>query len=156
YAEDPAHGFLPSAGRVVAYEAPAAAVPSVDHGDRRNSQLRVRLDGGVETGTEVGTEYDPMLAKLIVHGPDPAAALSGLDRALGALVLRGRGTTPAALRALRARPGVRAGELDPGMIERLGAEIAPPTPAPVLAAVALVTLLGPPPSDDPWDARDGW
>jgi acetyl-CoA/propionyl-CoA carboxylase, biotin carboxylase, biotin carboxyl carrier protein len=140
YAEDPAEGFLPSAGRVVAYREPKGA----------------RVDSGIEAGTEVGTDYDPMLAKVIVHGEDRASALAGLDRALGDLVLLGPTTNVAYLRALLARPEVRAGQLDTGLIERLGEEIAPPAPAPELAAVALVTLLGSPPSDDPWDARDGW
>jgi len=140
YAEDPSHGFLPSAGRVVAYDEPAGA----------------RVDSGVEAGTEIGTDYDPMLAKVVAHDPDRGAALAQLDRALGDLVLLGPVTNTAYLRALLARPEVRAGDLDTGLIERLGDEIAAPPAEPVLAAVAFAVLLGPPPSDDPWDARDGW
>ena len=140
YAEDPANGFLPSAGRVVAYEEPPG----------------VRVDSGIEAGTEVGTDYDPMLAKLIAHASERGRALAELDRGLGQLVVLGPATNAAYLRALLARPEVRAGELDTGLIERLGAEIAPPPAAPELAAVALVEIIGPPPSDDPWDARDGW
>jgi acetyl-CoA/propionyl-CoA carboxylase, biotin carboxylase, biotin carboxyl carrier protein len=140
YAEDAAHGFLPSAGRVVAYHEPAG----------------VRIDSGIETGTEVGLDYDPMLAKLIAHAPDRATALSRLESALAELVVLGPTTNAAYLRALLARPEVRAGALDTGLIERLGAAIAPPVQEPVLAAVALAELLGPAPSDDPWDARDGW
>ena len=140
YAEDPAHGFLPSAGRVVAYREPWGA----------------RIDSGVDAGTEVGTEYDPLLAKVVAEGPDRGRALAALDRALGELVLLGPVTNTAYLRALLARPEVRSGELDTGLIERLGEEIAPPAAEPVLAAVAAVLLLGPPPSDDPWDARDAW
>ena len=151
YAEAPAHGFLPSAGRVVAYEEPARA-GTASRADRPSP----RVDSGVEAGTEVGTDYDPMLAKVVAHGPDRGAALARLDRALGDLVLLGPVTNAAYLRALLARPEVQAGELDTGLIERLGEEIAPPPAGPVLAAVALAVLLGPPPSDDPWDARDGW
>jgi len=140
YAEDAAHGFLPSAGRIVAYHEPAG----------------VRVDSGVALGTEVGTDYDPMLAKVVAHGADRAEALARLDAGLGELLVVGPVTNAAYLRALLARPEVRAGELDTGLIERLGEEVAPPAPAPELAAVALTALLGGPPSDDPWDARDGW
>jgi len=140
YAEDAAHGFLPSTGRVVAYRAPAG----------------VRVDSGIEAGTEVGSDYDPMLAKLVAHAPDRATAVAGLERALGELVVLGPATNGAYLRALLARPEVRAGELDTGLIERLGGEVAPPAHAPELPAVALAALLGAPATDDPWDARDGW
>jgi acetyl-CoA/propionyl-CoA carboxylase biotin carboxyl carrier protein len=140
YAEDPANGFLPAAGRIVAYREPAG----------------VRVDSGVEAGTEVGTDYDPMLAKLIAHAPDRGQALSGLERGLADLILLGPATNAAYLRALLARPEVRVGKIDTGLIERLGDTVAPPQPEPVLAAVALAALLGPPPSDDPWDAHDGW
>ncbi len=140
YAEDPANGFLPSAGRIVAYREPAG----------------IRVDSGVEEGMEIGTDYDPMLAKLVAHAPSREGALSGLERGLADLVLLGPATNAAYLRALLGRPEVRAGEIDTGLIERLGDAVAPPESEPVLAAVALAELLGPPASDDPWDARDGW
>ena len=68
YAEDPAHGFLPTGGTVLDLEEP-------------NGQ-GVRVDSGLFAGTVVGSDYDPMLAKVIAHGDDRAAALRGLDRAL--------------------------------------------------------------------------
>jgi acetyl-CoA/propionyl-CoA carboxylase biotin carboxyl carrier protein len=138
YAEDPAAGFLPSVGRVVAYRSPAGE----------------RVDSGIEEGVEVGGDYDPLLAKVIAHGADRADALSRLDRALGELVVLGPATNVAYLRALLARPEVRAGELDTGLIERTA--IATPPVAPELPAVALAVLLGPSSSQDPWDLRDGW
>ncbi|HVO54199.1 MAG TPA: biotin carboxylase N-terminal domain-containing protein [Solirubrobacterales bacterium] len=140
YAEDPAHGFLPSAGRIVAYREPAG----------------IRVDSGIEEGTEVGTDYDPMLAKLIAHAPDRSTALARLRDGLGQLVALGPATNAAYLGALLARPEVESGEIDTGLIERLGEQIAPPAPHPALPALALALLLGPPPSDDPWDARDAW
>jgi acetyl-CoA/propionyl-CoA carboxylase biotin carboxyl carrier protein len=140
YAEDAAHGFLPSAGPIVAYREPAG----------------LRVDSGIEAGSEVGLDYDPMLAKLISHGDDRGTALAELEAGLAKLLVLGPATNAAYLRALLARPEVRQGALDTGLIERLGAEIAPPPQEPVLAAVALAQLLGPAPSDDPWDARDGW
>jgi acetyl-CoA/propionyl-CoA carboxylase biotin carboxyl carrier protein len=138
YAEDPASGFLPSTGRVAAYREPRG----------------VRVDSGIEEGVEVGGEYDPMLAKVIARGEDRGEALARLDQALAETVVLGPSTNVAYLRALLARPEVRAGELDTGFLERTA--IAPPPAAPELPAVALVVLLGSPSSDDPWDARDGW
>jgi acetyl-CoA/propionyl-CoA carboxylase, biotin carboxylase, biotin carboxyl carrier protein len=145
YAEDPARGFLPSSGRIVAWRAPAG----------------VRLDSGVEEGTEVTSHYDPLLAKLIVSEPDREAAFARLARALGELRVVGPATNVAYLRGLAAREDVRAGEMDTGLLERIGAEQpgpGPEQPAPggEAAALALVALIGPPASDDPWDARDGW
>ncbi len=142
YAEEPGRGFLPSTGRVVAYREPAGA----------------RVDSGVAAGSEVGSEYDPMLAKVVGAGENRAAALAALERALAGLVLLGPGTNVAYLRALLARPEVRSGEIDTGLIERLGAEVAPPPMAPELPAVALALLLADAAagSDDPWAANDAW
>ncbi|AVV43589.1 urea carboxylase [Streptomyces sp. P3] len=66
YAEDPTRGHRPSAGLLTRVEFPAG----------------VRVDGWVETGTEVTTSYDPMLAKVIAHGPNRTEALRRLDAAL--------------------------------------------------------------------------
>jgi 3-methylcrotonyl-CoA carboxylase alpha subunit len=139
-AEDPANGFLPSTGRIVAYREPAGA----------------RVDSGVETGTEVSAHYDSMLAKVVVHGRDRDAALRALRRALAELRVIGPVTNAAYLRALLDRPEVRAGELDTGLVERLGAEVAPTAPAPELPALAAIALAAKRSGDDPWDARDGW
>jgi acetyl-CoA/propionyl-CoA carboxylase, biotin carboxylase, biotin carboxyl carrier protein len=140
YAEDAAHGFLPSTGRVVAYREPAG----------------IRVDSGIEEGSEVGLDYDPMLAKVIAHAPDREQALKVLRKGLGDLVVLGPATNAAYLQALLAWPEVREGAIDTGLIERLGTRVSPPPQAPVLAALAFSVLLGPAPSDDPWDARDGW
>ncbi len=151
YAEDPAHRFLPSAGRVVAYREPAGAF-----GGPGGPAGAIRVDSGVERGTEVGTDYDPMLAKLIAHAADRGEALARLRAGLGELVALGPVTNAAYLGALLARPEVEAGEIDTGLIERLGDAVAPPPPHPALPALAFALLLGPPPGDDPWDARDAW
>ena len=140
YAEDPANGFLPSTGRVVAYRSPRD----------------VRVDSGIEEGSEVGSAYDPLLAKVIASGADRAQALAGLERALAELRVVGVTTNAPWLRALLARPEVRAGDLDTGLIERLGDAVAVPAPAADLPGLAVLALLGSPTSDDPWDALDGW
>jgi acetyl-CoA/propionyl-CoA carboxylase biotin carboxyl carrier protein len=152
YAEEPARGFLPSTGTVVAYREPRA-VPFDRHAGIRNSALRI--DSGVAEGSEVGSDYDPMLAKVIGAGADRGETLAALDRALGELVLLGPGTNVAYLRALLARPEVRSGEIDTGLIERLGDEVAPPQMAADVPAAALEALLDPDPSD-PWAAADAW
>ncbi|HTT94903.1 MAG TPA: biotin carboxylase N-terminal domain-containing protein [Solirubrobacterales bacterium] len=140
YAEDPAAGFLPSSGAVVAYrEAPG-----------------VRTDSGIEEGAVVGTDYDPMLAKVVARGDDRDEALERLRRALGETVVAGPTTNTAYLRALLARPEVRAGEIDTGLIERLGDEVAASPPGPEPAALALVAMLGAPEDDDVWSDRTGW
>lgn len=73
--EDPAHGFLPSTGRVEYLHVPSGP--------------GVRWDGGIEAGSEVGLHYDPMLAKLIVHAPTRALAISRMRRALHELTIDG-------------------------------------------------------------------
>jgi 3-methylcrotonyl-CoA carboxylase alpha subunit len=140
YAEDPANGFLPATGRVVAYRSPSG----------------VRVDSGIEEGSVVGGHYDPLLLKLVAHGSDRDAALTALDRALADLRVVGLTTNAAYLRALLARPEVRDGALDTGLVERLGGAVAVPAAAPELPALALVALVGEAVSDDPWDVLDGW
>jgi acetyl-CoA carboxylase biotin carboxylase subunit len=73
--EDPANGFLPSTGRVRYLHLPSGP--------------GVRWDGGIEAGSEVGLFYDPMLAKLIVHGRDRAQAIARMHRALLELTIDG-------------------------------------------------------------------
>ena len=140
YAEDPTSGFLPSTGRVVAWRSPSGP--------------GVRVDSGIEEGSEVTSHYDPMLAKVIASGADRDEALGRLDRALGELRVVGPTTNAAWLRALLSREEVRTGELDTTLIERIG--VAMPAPADDLAGLAVLALLGTPASDDPWDALDGW
>ncbi|HWF55228.1 MAG TPA: biotin carboxylase N-terminal domain-containing protein [Solirubrobacteraceae bacterium] len=108
YAEDPAAGFLPATGRVRHLTAPPDA----------------RFDSGVREGSEITTSFDPMLAKVIAHGTDRAQALDKLDRALAELELLGVATNAAFTRALLARPDIRAGDQDTGLLERILAESA--------------------------------
>ncbi|MFD7813896.1 biotin carboxylase N-terminal domain-containing protein [Streptomyces sp. NPDC059785] len=103
-AEDPARGFLPSGGTVTLLREPA--------GDG------VRTDSGLTEGTEVGSLYDPMLAKVIAYGPDRPTALRKLRAALARTVTLGVQTNAGFLRRLLAHPAVVAGELDTGLVER--------------------------------------
>ncbi len=95
--------FFPSAGPVLAARYPRG----------------VRVDAAVETGSVVGTDYDSMIAKVIAHGPDRATALARLDRALADTAILGLTTNTGFLRTLLAHEGVRAGEMDTGLIGRL-------------------------------------
>jgi 3-methylcrotonyl-CoA carboxylase alpha subunit len=144
YAEDPAAGFLPTGGRVLALSWPAG----------------VRVDAGIAAGSVVGSDYDPMLAKVIAHGTDRAEALARLDAALGQVVVLGVGTNTGFLRALLADPGVRAGRLDTGLVgRRQDALVAAVLPADVLPAAAGLALAALEPSGDvidPFDIPGGW
>ena len=121
YAEDPAAGFLPAIGRVEVYREPAG----------------VRVDSGIRAGSEIGTAYDPMLAKVIAHGPDRATALRRLDRGLAEFALAGVTTNAAFTRALLARADVRAGEQDTGLLERVLETLALAVPDDLIPAAAL-------------------
>jgi acetyl-CoA/propionyl-CoA carboxylase, biotin carboxylase, biotin carboxyl carrier protein len=124
YAEDPANGFLPATGTILRYREPAG----------------VRVDSGVREGTEVGTSFDPMLAKLVAHGEDRAAALRRLDRALGELEVVGVTTSAAFTRALLRHEAVRSGTQDTGLLERVREELIPAPPDDLLPAAAVAAF----------------
>jgi acetyl-CoA/propionyl-CoA carboxylase biotin carboxyl carrier protein len=141
YAEDPSRGFLPTGGRVLLVHEPVAD--------------GVRVDSGICAGMVVGTDYDPMLAKVIAWGPDRQTALQRLGSALTDTTVLGVGTNVAYLRDLLLDPEVQAGELDTDLVERLGV---PPSSLPedVVAAAALLRAAGAVSGQGPWDCADGW
>ncbi|MEU4769049.1 biotin carboxylase N-terminal domain-containing protein [Actinosynnema sp. NPDC023794] len=140
YAEDPARGFLPTGGTVLALHEPSD----------------VRVDSALRVGLTVGSDYDPMLAKVIAHGATREEALRRLDSALGRMVLLGVTTNIPFLRALLADPDVRAGALDTGLVERkLESLTRHDVPDEVLAAAALERQLATR-GDDPWERSGGW
>ena len=145
YAEDPGRGFLPTGGRIV-----AMSEPSMPH---------VRTDSGISTGTEVSSNYDPLLAKVIAWASTRDEALDRLDAALRETAILGVTTNVAFLRALVADPDVRAGSLDTGLIERHLDRLVVQQPADVAALVAVLGLLaerGASRSQDPFDTLVGW
>jgi len=147
YAEDPARGFLPMAGTVLGLREPAGP--------------GVRIDSSLAVGTVVGSDYDPMLAKVIAWAPDRETARARLVGALGHTAVLGVATNAAFLRALLTDPDVVAGKLDTGLIERRGEQLTRPEPPPhhVYAAAALALLIESEPADgraDRWDVPDGW
>ena len=148
YAEDPARGFLPQTGTVLALQ--EATGPGI------------RVDSSLATGSVVGPDYDPMLAKVIAWGPDRETARTRLVGALGRTAVLGVPTNATFLRALLTDPDVVAGRMDTGLIERRGEQltgVAGPPPPHVFAAAALVLLAEQEPRAavvDPWDVPGGW
>jgi len=145
YAEDPAREFLPSIGRLEHLATPAASA-------------EVRVDTGVRQGDEITPFYDPMIAKLVVHGSTREAAREKLRAALAEFHVAGVRTNVEFLHRLSSAPSFVEARLDTGLIERERAYLLPPAAPPpdsawVLAARAMI-----PPAGDasPWDLRDGW
>jgi acetyl-CoA/propionyl-CoA carboxylase biotin carboxyl carrier protein len=103
YAEDPYDGFRPTSGRVGAWEMPSGP--------------GVRVDAGIEADTDLRPEYDPLLAKLMVHATDRPSAIRRLGRALDETLVGGLQTDAGFLRWLVDAPGFVAGDYDTGLIE---------------------------------------
>ncbi|MFJ8658776.1 acetyl/propionyl/methylcrotonyl-CoA carboxylase subunit alpha [Streptomyces sp. NPDC093795] len=147
-AEDPSRGFLPSGGTVLALNEPQGP--------------GVRTDSGLSEGTEVGSLYDPMLSKVIVHAKDRPTALRKLRAALADTVTLGVPTNAGFLRRLLAHPDVVSGALDTGLVERDAESLVPEgVPDEVYAAAAAVRLAGLAPVAregwaDPFSAPNGW
>ncbi|RKQ70691.1 acetyl/propionyl/methylcrotonyl-CoA carboxylase subunit alpha [Oceanibaculum indicum] len=155
YAEDPARDFVPQTGRLAALRFPTDGV---------------RIDTGVREGDSVSVHYDPMIAKLIVHGADRTEALDRLSRALEATRVAGLATNIGFLAALARHPAFAAGDVHTGFIAEHEADLLPPAqPAGdihlALAALAFMaartreareaaTRSGDPFS--PWHRVDGW
>ena len=98
YAEDPLKGFLPSVGRLTRYRPPA-------------ENAHVRIDSGVEEGSEVSIFYDPMIAKLVCYGSDRAAAIDTMKRALDGFAIRGLNHNIGFLSAIMRETRFRDGKL---------------------------------------------
>ncbi|MFI5985776.1 biotin carboxylase N-terminal domain-containing protein [Streptomyces sp. NPDC051555] len=153
-AEDPARGFLPSGGTVLALSEPNGGA--------------VRTDSGLTEGVPVGSTYDPMLSKVIAYGPDRASALRLLRGALADTVILGVQTNTGFLRRLLAHPDVVSGDLDTGLVERDLAKLLPEgVPDEVYLAAALLNRgsapdPGPQTPDglgrwvNPFDVPNGW
>ncbi len=101
-AEDPTRNFLPSPRRIGRWVAPAGP--------------GVRIDSGFGPSSEVPSNYDSLIAKLIVHGADRAVAIARAERALFEFVLQGPTTIIPYHRAILAHPDFRAGKLSTNFI----------------------------------------
>lgn len=105
YAEDPANNFLPAIGTLYAFEAPAS--PSA------------RIDSGVESGSVVGVDFDPMLAKVIVHAPTRVEAASRLALVLDTMAIAGVTTNRDFLVATLRHQAFLDGDTTTDFIERV-------------------------------------
>ncbi|MDT7950386.1 MAG: acetyl/propionyl/methylcrotonyl-CoA carboxylase subunit alpha [Acetobacteraceae bacterium] len=134
YAEDPARDYRPSTG-------------TLHHLRQPEARPGIRVDTGVRQGDVISVHYDPMIAKLITHGPTRAEALRRMGAALAEYEVAGVQTNLDLLRAVVASPGFAAGRFDTGYLgkhpELLGAEAnGAPLAALALAAAALLERRG--------------
>jgi acetyl-CoA carboxylase, biotin carboxylase subunit len=104
YAEDPAKGFLPSPGTVSRLRLPAGA--------------GIRVESGIEEGSEVSVHYDPLLMKLVAHGDDRPAALARMAAALDDCVVEGVRTTLPFLSRVVKHPAFVRGSVHTQMVEQ--------------------------------------
>ena len=154
YAEDPASGFLPSTGKILAFVLPTGE--------------GIRVDSGVAAGGEVTPFYDPMIAKVIAHAPTRRAALDRLAGALDRTLVAGPRSNAGFLAALLRTDGFRAEQFDTGFIARhvaaLVADAGVPDRAAAAAGVARLLarererFVATPEegAGSPWDADDGF
>ena len=105
YAEDARNDFLPVTGTVHHWQAPELE--------------GLRFDSAVESGTTIGIHYDPMIAKVIAHGPDRYEAIRRMRYALGQLECLGLTTNLPFLQHLFHQPEVREGQYDTRYIQRM-------------------------------------
>ena len=151
--EDPAHGFLPSTGRIEYLHVPTGP--------------GVRWDGGIETGSTVGLHYDPLLAKLIVWGADRDQAIARMHRALTELTIVGIESSREFHLRVMEDDEFRRGDIDIQWLEqRLPSLVGAPAPASGIRVAAIAGALiadrdrGRPASTAaplvPGDAADPW
>lgn len=127
YAEDVPKGFLPATGRLTHLAFPTEA----------------RIDSGVQAGDGISPWYDPMIAKLVVHGPTRDVALKQLERALRQTEVGGTVTNVSFLALLAAQPNFVAEDVDTGLIERhLETLAVQPSACTKARSVAALTALG--------------
>jgi len=153
YAEDPANGFVPQAGRLRLYREPSGP--------------GIRVDSGVEEGVDIPVHYDPMLAKLIAHGETRDQAI---DRAAAALrgfpILGVRTNVPFLIKVIE-HPRFRSGRVHTGFVGEHLAELLE-APAPSEVVIAAAEFVGSAPAaasggeggaaaaPDPWSDLTGW
>jgi 3-methylcrotonyl-CoA carboxylase alpha subunit len=144
YAEDVAKGFIPATGTLEHLVFPETA----------------RVDSGVRRGDRITPFYDPMIAKLVVHGPTRAEALLQMASALRRTEIAGTITNVAFLEKLCRHADFSAGEVDTGLIERDIERLSEVRPANaraiVFAAIAALGLDHAARSPDPFDMLGPW
>ncbi|PCI87665.1 MAG: hypothetical protein COB24_05495 [Hyphomicrobiales bacterium] len=143
YAEDAEHDFLPSIGKVFAFNVPQSS--------------GIRVDTGIEAGDEISPYYDPMIAKIISHAPSRKQALANLAKTLRATVIAGVKINISFLRDLLEDPEFIAEDFDTGFIERFfekSKEAENMAPISAMAAVMLIEKNLSTSSNQAWDRSD--
>jgi acetyl-CoA carboxylase biotin carboxylase subunit len=135
YAEDPAQGFLPQAGRLSVYRAPH--LPGV------------RVDSGVAEGSEISVYYDPMMAKVIATAESRPLAINRLAAALREFHIEGVRTNVPFLVRILELPAFRDAKIDTGFLDRESATLAENLP---VIDIRATSPEPPAPNYDPWDA----
>lgn len=145
YSEDASRGFLPSTGVLRHLSLP---------------DQTARIDSGVREGDAITPYYDPMIAKLIVHGTSRSAALNKLRQALEQCLVVGTTTNVPFLQALCSNAAFQAGEVDTGLIgrdaESLIHQAEPSREVLAIAAIAALGVARPRNDVDPWARLVGW
>ncbi|KAJ7083405.1 carbamoyl-phosphate synthase L chain, ATP binding domain-containing protein, partial [Mycena belliarum] len=182
YAENPRNNFLPDSGPLLYLSTPAPThifatpfapiapssgassladlTPSLSSHDAMDILPSVRLEQGFQQGSQIGVYYDPMIAKLVVHGRDRTEALRMLRKALDEYHVVGVSTNVEFLRALAGNQAFINEEVETGFIAKHFDELFPPISSPspdLLAQAALFVVLrdhpiSSPPLHSPWTA----
>ncbi|KPH05635.1 acetyl/propionyl/methylcrotonyl-CoA carboxylase subunit alpha (plasmid) [Rhizobium acidisoli] len=139
YAENPAAGYLPSTGRL----------------DHLKLPTSVRVDSGIDEGDEITAFYDPMIAKIIAHGPNREAALSKLAAACAGIEVWPVRSNAGLLARIATDLDFRAARIDTGFLDRHGESLVASEPDETVvdrAAAALSKAT----DGDPWSALSGF
>ncbi|MBY3177163.1 acetyl/propionyl/methylcrotonyl-CoA carboxylase subunit alpha [Rhizobium leguminosarum] len=139
YAENPAAGYLPSTGRLEHLRLPET----------------VRVDSGVEQGDEITAFYDPMIAKIIAHGPNRETALSKLAAACAGIEVWPVKSNAGLLAGIAVDPDFRAARIDTGFLDRHDNRLVATEPNETAIDSAATALLKNTDSD-PWTALAGF
>jgi acetyl-CoA carboxylase biotin carboxylase subunit len=151
YAEDPSAQFLPQAGPLLLYREPAGP--------------GIRVDSGVEEGTDVPVQYDPMLAKLIASAETRDASCARAAAALRSFPVLGVRTNISFLIGVLEHPAFRAGDIHTGFIEEHYAELVRRRDPDDVVSAAAAFAAQPqaagstatrPASADPWSRLENW
>ncbi len=127
YAEDPDNDFLPAPGKVVVWEPSQAG--------------NARFDSGVESGCEVSSEFDPMIAKIIVHAPTRREAAGRLARVLETTNIQGLKTNRDFLVSTLRTPEYLAGDTTTDFIERVNPDRTKQVSREELATAAIAVVV---------------
>ncbi|MBU6375780.1 MAG: hypothetical protein KGQ59_07280, partial [Bdellovibrionales bacterium] len=126
YAEDPAQGFAPTPGKVEFLRWPTGT--------------GIRVESGIEQGQTIGTQFDSMLGKIIIHAPTREMAIQRMRFALEETVIAGLGTNQRYLLAIARDPQVLAGKVHTGYLEKAFTEFRPEISPEQVALASELTL----------------